>query len=142
MNKQLAAKAEIRIKATPPQVWEALTKPEMVKEYLFGTEMSTDWQVGSQITYKGVWEGKEYEDKGKVIEVVPEQLIVTTYFSPLSGQPDVPENYKTVRYELTSDGDTTTLAIEQDNNATEEERQQSEKNWKMVLEGLKNLLEK
>ena len=40
------------------EVWEALTSPQMIQQYLFGTQVTTDWQVGSPITYRGVWQGK------------------------------------------------------------------------------------
>ena len=53
----------------------------------------------------------------------------------------VPENYQTVRYELSTEGDGTRLTITQDNNASQEEADRSEQNWKMVLDGIKKLLE-
>jgi uncharacterized protein YndB with AHSA1/START domain len=135
------AKASINIQVPAPKVWEALTRPELIKQYLFGTQVSTDWQVGSSITYKGVWQDKPYEDKGKVLQVEPGKLLVSTFWSSLSGEPDLPENYKTVRYELSPAGEGTKLTIIQDNNASQEEANHSEQNWKMVLEGIKKLLE-
>jgi uncharacterized protein YndB with AHSA1/START domain len=135
------AKASINIQVPAPKVWEALTRPELIKQYLFGTQVSTDWQVGSSITYKGVWQDKPYEDKGKVLQVEPGKLLVSTFWSSLSGEPDLPENYKTVRYELSPAGEGTKLTIIQDNNASQEDANHSEQNWKMVLEGIKKLLE-
>lgn len=129
------------ISAPATKVWEALTNPTMVKQYLFGTTVQSDWQVGSAITYSGVWEGKPYEDKGTVLEVEPGKKLVSTYFSPLRGLPDVPENYNTVSYTLEETEGTTTLTITQDNIGTEEERAHSEKNWNTVLEAMKKLLE-
>jgi Activator of Hsp90 ATPase homolog 1-like protein len=101
----------------------------------------TDWQVGSPITYKGVWQGKSYEDKGKVLEIQPGKILVSTFWSSLSGLPDLPENYKTVRYELSTTGDITSLTITQDYNTSQDEANHSEQNWKMILEGIKKLLE-
>ncbi len=141
MNTALAT-ASISIAASVSKVWEALTKPEMVKEYLFGTDMYTTWEVGSPITYTGVREGKPYTDKGEIKEFVPNQKIVTSYWSPASGLSDSPENYKTVTYEVAAVGDTTTVTITQDNNKNEDEAKYSEQNWKMVLDGMKKLLEK
>ena len=141
MNKGLVAKATIIINAPISKVWDALTKPDLIKQYLFGTEVTTDWQVGSPITYKGIWKGKTYEDKGKVLQVEPGRLLVSTFWSSLAGLPDVPENYKTVRYELSAEGGGTRLTITQDNNDTQEDANHSEQNWKMVLDGMKKLLE-
>ena len=141
MNNAFPAKATITINAPAPRVWEALTEPSLIKQYLFGTEVTTDWRVGHPITYTGEWDGKQYEDKGEVIEKIVGKLLVTTYWSSLSGLPDIPEYYKTVRYELSPEGSGTRLTITQDNNDSREDADDSEQNWKMVLEGIKKLLE-
>ena len=141
MSKTTIATATTTINAPASKVWDALTKPEQIKQYMFGTEVTTDWKVGSPITYKGEWKGKPYEDKGKVLEIEPGKRLVSTFWSSLAGLPDTPENYKTVGYELATAGDKTKLTITQDNNATQEEATEAEKNWRMVLDGIKKLLE-
>jgi len=141
MNKTYIARTSITINAPASKVWEALTKPDLIKQYLFGTEVTTDWQVGSPVTYKGIWEGKPYEDKGKILQIEDGKLLVSTFWSALSGKPDVPENYQTIRYELSADGDGTKLTLTQDNNASQEEANHSRENWKMVLDGMKKLVE-
>ncbi len=142
MNKDFIAKVSTVIHASTDKVWEALTNPDLIKRYLFGTEVLTDWKVGNSITYKGIWQGKTYEDKGKILEIENEKRIVSTYWSSMGGKPDKPENYNTVAYELTPEGKNTKLTITQDNIATETEREHSEKNWTMVLDSLKALLQK
>jgi uncharacterized protein YndB with AHSA1/START domain len=141
MSQTYTAKATITINAPTSKVWEALTKPDLIKQYLFETQVTTDWRVGSAITYTGIWQDKPYEDKGKILQIEPEKLLVSTYWSPLSGLPDVPENYKTVSYKLSSRNNATELTITQDNNANQEEANHSEQNWNMVLDGIKKLLE-
>ena len=141
MSKSFLSKATITVNAPMSKLWEALTNPSLIKQYLFGTEVTTDWQVGSPITYKGEWQGKTYEDKGKILEIEPGKLLVSTFWSSLSGLPDIPENYKTVRYELSTEGNGTRLTITQDNNDTQEEADHSEQNWNSVLGGMKKLLE-
>jgi uncharacterized protein YndB with AHSA1/START domain len=141
MNKTFTSESTIAINAPASKVWDALVKPELVKQYLFGTEVTTNWQVGSPITYKGEWEGKAYEDKGKVLQIEKEKLLVSTFWSSLSGLADIPESYKTVRYELSADDIGTRLTITQDNNNSQEEADHSGQNWKIVLEGIKKLVE-
>jgi uncharacterized protein YndB with AHSA1/START domain len=137
------AKAEILINAPAQAVWQALTDPAMVKQYLFGTEMSvSEWQVGGQIRYRGVWQGKSYEDKGEILELIPEQKLVSTYYSSMSGKPDAPENYSRVSYELAPEVGGVKLTITQENNPTAESAQHSENNWRMVLQSVKQLVEK
>ena len=141
MDKKYIAEASTTIKAPASRVWEAITKPELIKKYLFDTDVISDWKVGSPIVYKGEWQGKPFEDKGRIVEIEPEKRLVSTHWSPLSGVPDLPENYHTVTYQLTPRDGKTDVMILQDNNASEEEKAHSEANWKTVLDGLKKLLE-
>ena len=141
MNDKFTAEAITTIHAPASKVWDAITKPELIKQYLFGSDVISDWKVGSPIIYKGVWEGKSFEDKGKILEMKPEKLLRSTHWSPLSGVPDSPENYHMVTYELSEKDGSTDVRITQDNNANEEERAHSEQNWKTVLDGMKKLLE-
>lgn len=141
MNDKLTAKASTTINAPASKVWQALVNPEIIKQYLFDTDVISDWKVGSPITYKGEWEGKSFEDKGKILEIEPEKVLKSTHWSPMSGVPDSPENYHTVTYTLAEKGEGTHVTITQDNNANEEEVKHSEQNWKTVLDGMKKLLE-
>lgn len=141
MDKKFTAQAKTTIHAPASKVWQALINPEIIKQYLFDTEVISDWKVGSPILYRGEWEGKPFEDKGKILAIEPEKVLQSTHWSPLSGVPDMPENYHTVTYTLTERGDNTEVTITQDNNASEEERSHAEKNWQTVLKGMKDLLE-
>lgn len=134
------AKTSVTIRAPIEKVWEALTNPEMVKKYFFGTTVTTDWQVGSPITYTGVWEGKPYTEKGTILAVEPNKLLKSTYYTASNG-PDVPENYNEITYDLRAEGASTTLQITQTNIKNQDSADHSEANWGMVLAGLKKLLE-
>ncbi len=73
-------------------------------------------------------------DMGVILKLEPERLIQYSHFSLLSGQQDLPENYHTVTIELSGKGKQTFVSLLQDNNATEEAREHSEKNWKIMLD--------
>lgn len=135
------ARASTKIDAPPARVWDALVDPAQIKKYMFGTNVASDWKVGSPITWKGEWEGKKYEDKGKILEIEPQKILRYTHYSPLSGLPETPENFHKVTIELKPSDGKTEVALSQDNNATDEERRHSEKNWNAMLGGLKKLLE-
>ena len=141
MNNTLIARATITIHAPASKVWEALIDPELIRQYLFGAEVTSDWKEGSPIVYKGVYQGKAYEDKGAVLQAEPEKLLRMTHWSPLSGTTDSPENYHTVSYELVTENGNTQLTITQDNNSSAEEQAQNAGFWHTVLEGIKKLLE-
>jgi uncharacterized protein YndB with AHSA1/START domain len=141
MSRGLIANRSITINAPVTIVWAALISPEMIKKYLFGTDVVSDWKVGSPIIFKGEWQGKTYKDKGVILRLEPERLIQYSHWSNLSGLPDTPENYHIVTFELSGQGSRTLLSLSQDNNPDEESREHSRKNWEMVLATLKSLLE-
>ena len=85
MKTNLIARAEIEINSTVEKVWDALTNPEKIKEYFFGTYVVTDWKVDSQVLWQGEWNGKSYEDKGKVLKFEENKVIAYSHFSPLTG---------------------------------------------------------
>jgi uncharacterized protein YndB with AHSA1/START domain len=143
MNKnKLIAKVSTVIDAPMSVVWDALTNPEQVKKYFFGTDMKADWKVGGTIEFTGEWEGKSYHDKGKIVELIPGKKLTYTYLSSMSGQEDVPENYANVTYELAEENGGTRVTIIQDNVATEEGKQHSEQNWQHILKSLSDLVVK
>jgi len=140
-KKKLSAKVNIRINAPVSKVWEGLTKPEMIKQYLHGTEAISDWRVGSSLVFKGTWKGKSYSDKGVILKMEKEKLFQYSWLSSMSGLEDRPENYSIITYNLRPVDGGTELSLTQENVANEEARKNSEKNWSDVLNVLKNLIE-
>ena len=97
---KLVAETSISIDAPAAAVWKAITTPALIKKYLMGTEVTSDWKVGSPIAYKGEYEGKAYQDKGMIKKIKPEKILQSTYWSSMGGKEDKPENYNLVTYTL------------------------------------------
>jgi uncharacterized protein YndB with AHSA1/START domain len=144
---EVTATASVDIDAPRSEVWRSLTDPASIKQYYLGAQVETDWQVGSPITFRGEWEGKEFEDKGEILAMEPESELAYSHFSPTSGKPDSPENYHVVRVTLEERDGGTRVVLEQSNlegGPTEEDRanrEDYEKNWNQMLEGLKRTTE-
>ena len=60
------ATASTEIAATPDRVWETLTSPDAIRQFMFGAEASGDWTAGSTVTFRGNWNGAPYEDMGRI----------------------------------------------------------------------------
>ena len=135
------AHAETTIAAPAERVWKALTDPAEIKQYMMGATVTSEYEEGSPITWKGEINGKSFADHGTVKRVSPNQLLEYTHFSPMEGKPDAPENYHTVTVRLTPDGTGTRVSLSQTNNATDDARQHSEQNWSAMLGGLKKVAE-
>ena len=141
MKNNITGKVSITIDAPAFAVWEALTNPKLIREYFFGTDTSSDWNVGSPITFSGEWEGKSYQDKGTILAKKVNKLLRYSHWSSISGIEDKPENYVTVTYELTEKNSKTALTVTQDNIPDKKTKDHSEANWKKVLANMKDLLE-
>jgi uncharacterized protein YndB with AHSA1/START domain len=128
------------IAAPVEKVWEALTQPELVKQYFFGTQLITDWRVGGPISFVGEWEGQTYEDKGQILEYEPNKRLAYSYLSSWSGKEDKPENYLWVCYQTEPAGQTTRLSIHQ-SNYDKDKAEHSKQGSKSIIDGLKGIVE-
>ena len=126
------------ISAPASEVWAALTTPEQIKQYFFGTDVDTDWEEGHPIKFHGDYKGRHFEDKGEVKEVEEGRCLSFTHWSEMSGKPDTPENYATVTYALREKDGRTEVKVKQTNCGDADE---TKKNWKAVLNGLKKTVE-
>ncbi len=137
-----SAEVSISLQSSLTKVWNALTDPDLIRQYFLGVNVITDWKVGGSIVYKGEWEGHAFEDKGIIRVYEPEKRLEVDYWSAFSGTLDELENYQKVTYTLTRQNEDVLLTITQDNIPNLESVASTEKNWMSVLNGLKNLLEK
>ena len=135
------ATANTTVDADPDRVWQAMTDPKLVAQYMMGSEVASDWQPGSPITWSGEWQGKPYQDKGEVLQAEPGRLLEVTHYSPMTGADDVPENYHTVRYELSPSGDGTAVKLTQDGCDSAKQAEEFSRNWQGMLDGLKKVAE-
>jgi uncharacterized protein YndB with AHSA1/START domain len=142
MAGKYVATSTITIEAPPNRVWSVLTDPGAIKEFMFGTDVATDWTVGSPILWRGAWDGKQYEDRGSVLEFEPGRRLVVTHFSPLSGQEDAPENYHTLTWTLKDQSGATQLMLSQDNNASADEAEHSKGMWDSLVKSVKAIAER
>lgn len=136
------ATSTVTIDAPASRVWDVITEPAAIKEFMFGADVVTDWTVGGPIVWRGQWEGRDYEDKGFILEVEPGQRLVHTHYSPLSGEADIPENYHTLTWTLEAQDQGTRLTLAQDNNATEEAAAHSKGMWDKLVGDVKAIAER
>ena len=131
----------IEIKASIQKVWDTITKPELVKLWQFGSDLLTNWEVGSDIKFRTEWEGKVFEQWGKILEIKPGEFLKYSLFAPRPDLEDKPENYFIMNYVLTNENGQTKLEIIQEDNRPNavQEKPQGEEN--PVLKSLKELAE-
>ena len=129
------------INSTKQKVWDTLTKPELVKQWQYGSDLLTSWTIGDKIEFETEWEGKIFKQWGTVLTFIPTDNLSYNLFAPRPDLEDKPENYFVMSYKLTDiDGKTKLEIIQEDNrpNAVQEEPQGDEN---PILQGLKNIAE-
>lgn len=149
MNKPLIVKNTVTINAPIASVWDALVDPEQTKKYMFGCETVSDWKKGSPLLWEGMYEGKEMIFvKGIIVDIIPEKLLVYTTFDPNGTMEDIPENYLTVTYQLSTEKKQTILTVTQgdfstvaDGQKRYEEASNNGEGWNPILVAIKNQVE-
>ena len=149
MSQPLFVKNTITINAPASKVWDALVNPEQTKKYMFGCETVSDWKVGSELLWRGIYEGQEMVFvKGHIVEIDPEKFLAYTTIDPNSTIDDVSENYLTVTYHLQEEKGQTIFTVTQGDytKVAEGERRYSEaynggEGWNPILVEIKKLVE-
>jgi len=142
MNRELSIHKSIKFNAEKSKVWNALVNPIIIKEYLFGTEVISDWEEGSSMIFQGEWEGQKYKDKGNILAIEPEKSFQYNYWSRFSGLEDREENYSLISYQIEEEDGQTILTLTQQGFANEQAKEHSDASWSMILEKMKELIEK
>ena len=50
VSRGLVAETSITINTSVARVWEALVNPDVIRQYMFGTNFESEWEKGSPIT--------------------------------------------------------------------------------------------
>ena len=102
------------MRAPARKVWLAVTEPDLVRQWQYGSDLLTTWEPGTPIVFRNEWNGQVFEQKGTVLEFVPEVRLKYSLFFPRPDLQDVPEHYFFMTYELTERDGLTSLLIRQD----------------------------
>ena len=132
----------VKINAPAKKVWLALTLPDLVKQWQYGSDLLTTWEVGTPIIFRNEWNGQVFEQKGSVLEFVPGTRVKYSLFFPRPDLQDIPENYFFMTYELTESGGVTSLLVRQeDPRASQADESAGGDEGPNVLSTLKELVE-
>jgi uncharacterized protein YndB with AHSA1/START domain len=141
MGKELIVRKSILINVPASKVWDAITNPALTKQYMYNSEVISDWKAGSSIIWKDAESGKVHV-KGIIEKIKIGSYLRTKDLSVDAGLTDAEENYSRVVYELKNENGNTLLSVKENNfNGDEKRYKDAEKFWDTVLNNLKKLLE-
>ncbi len=115
-----------------------------MQQWMAESELSihTDWTVGNPILIRGELHHLPFENKGSVLQFVPEQLLQYTHLSSLSALPDQPESYSVLTFQLAPTATQTALTVTIANFPTEAIYKHLAFYWPVALGILKRMLER
>ncbi len=142
MPQDLIISKSIDINSPSLKVWNVLINPEMIAQYFTGAETLTTWQPGSEIVFIHYYEGKEFRNKGHILNFDSNHLLRYTYWTAFSNTEDEPENYTTITYAISEINNKTKLTLTQTNFKSLEWYTGLERGWNIVLAKIKELAEK
>jgi len=132
----------VKIIAPRKKVWLALTMPDLVKQWQYGSDLLTTWEIGTPIIFRNEWNGRVFEQKGTVLEFLPESRLKYSLFFPRPGLQDIPEHRIFMTYELTeSEGVTSLLVRQEDPRPSAPDESTGGDEGPNVLSSLKELVE-
>jgi uncharacterized protein YndB with AHSA1/START domain len=128
----------IYIKTTPAKLWEALTSSEFSRRYWFGTELRSDFRVGSPLAL--VMDGK-VTDTGEILEADRPRRLSYTFKHELDDGMRK-EGATKVIFTLEPHGELVKLTLTHENFAPGSKLLDGiSKGWPAILSSLKSLLE-
>jgi uncharacterized protein YndB with AHSA1/START domain len=128
----------IYIKTTPAKLWEALTSSEFSRRYWFGTELRSDFRVGSPLAL--VMDGK-VTDTGEILEADRPRRLSYTFKHELDDGMRK-EGATRVVFTLEPHGELVKLTLTHENFAPGSKLLDGiSKGWPAILSNLKSLLE-
>jgi uncharacterized protein YndB with AHSA1/START domain len=104
----------VDILAPARKVWQALTVPDLVKQWQYGSDLLTTWEPGTPIVFRNEWNGQVFEQKGTVLEFTPHSHLRYSLFFPRPGLQDVPEQHFFMTYQLSESAEGTSLLFRQE----------------------------
>jgi uncharacterized protein YndB with AHSA1/START domain len=134
----------VTIHASASEVWHALTTPERMNEWMMPDakiDILTEWKAGDPISIRGQMNGKDFENRGMVLQFEPGKTLTYTHLSSISRLPDRPENYSRIDFHLTPLGDQTILELTLSNFPNESIHKHLAFYWNVTLEILKRTVE-
>ena len=128
------------IRAPQAKVWDAITKPEFTRRYLYGSEPNTTWKPGTRLHWTEYGTGHSLVD-GEVIEYDKPRRLVYSWI--VKYDPELtPEGPSRVTFELEeTDGLTKVTTIHDDFPAGSKVYDNVAGGWPYILSGLKTLVE-
>ena len=138
-------KKSVLINASSSHVWQFLTNPDLMKQWMGDPEMKieilTDWKVGNAFMIRG-FHHEQFENKGTILQFEPEKIFQYEYLSSLSNLADTPKNHTIVTFTLVPKEGKTELTVEVANFPTEVIYKHLEFYWNGTVQILQSIIEK
>lgn len=127
------------IRSTPEKVWDAITNPEMTRQY-WGYNQASEWKPGAAWEHRRISDPSVAHVAGQVIETAPPKRLVVTWAN--AADVNNPDKVSRVTFELENLEDVVCLTVTHSELEPESDMLRGiSRGWPLVLSSLKSLLE-
>lgn len=131
---------QLYIRASQEQVWDAITRPEMVAKFFHGAQVESTYEIGSPLRSLSP-DGKDVWGDNTILECDPPRRLVHTWRSLYAPELAAePESRVTWELEAQEEG-LTRLTLIHDRLEQSPKTAESVKGWTYILSNLKTVLE-
>ncbi|MEH6458229.1 MAG: SRPBCC family protein [Cocleimonas sp.] len=133
---------KIHINASREQLFMTLTSSEEIPKYYPLIEVQSQWELGSEVLYKGEMNGSAFTDYGVIEKLDSPSVYSYSYWSDNHGTERLPENHMAISYQLSESNDGTDLTVIQSNiKSAELYELMKDQVWDFLLGSLKEYVE-
>jgi uncharacterized protein YndB with AHSA1/START domain len=129
----------IYIRTTPEKLWNALTRPEFMRQYFYNAWAECDWKIGS--SWKLMMPDGGVADAGEVLEIDPPNRLVLSWRNEFQPQLKA-EGFTRCSFELSQSAEMTRLIVNHEmERAGSKMIEGVSDGWPKILSSLKSLIE-
>jgi uncharacterized protein YndB with AHSA1/START domain len=141
MTEQSTQVYSLFIRATPEQVWDAITKPEFTTKYFYGSVLDSTYEPGASYTGWSADRSVQYVD-GEIVEATPPAKLVTKWRATWDPE-TAAEPFSRVSWEIepAGDGVVKLTVVHDELEDAPKTAEQVAGGWSFILSGLKSVLE-
>ncbi|NOQ74016.1 MAG: hypothetical protein GQ574_18565 [Crocinitomix sp.] len=104
------------------KLWDVMTQGDWTEKYMFSCRLISNYTIGSNVDWKGSFDGQDYFLTGILLEIEPLKLFKYTLIDPEQFDASEPNNFVIITYEIKEQGDKLLLTVVNETNDGNAER--------------------
>lgn len=109
--KTLAHVSSVLLDTTKEKLWDVMTQGDWTEKYMFNCRLISNFELGSNVDWRGTFDGKEQFLTGTLLKIEPLKLFKYTLIDPSLFDINDPNSFMNITYEIKEQGDKLLLTV-------------------------------